>query len=68
MKLQISKDFLPSVHKELSKIKKDLYYRLSDFIKEHPVYSIVITTLVAVFIDTSGNYIYDLIKGYLPFL
>jgi hypothetical protein len=65
---QVSKDLVILVQSELRKIKKDLYYRLSDFIKEHPIHSIIISTAVALTIDTLGNYIYDLIKAFLPFL
>ncbi|MDQ3745499.1 MAG: hypothetical protein M3444_14060 [Acidobacteriota bacterium] len=58
---QVPKDFLPSVENELREIKKDLYYRLADFIKRHPIYSIFITLLSGIVLNIVASYLYDVL-------
>lgn len=57
---QVPKDFLPSVESELRRIKKDLYYRITDFIKNHPIYSILITVLTGIVLNILASYLYDI--------
>jgi len=59
---QLSKGFLSNLEKELSKIKKSLYYRLIDFIEKRPILAIVITALSAIFLNLLSNMLYDFIK------
>ncbi|MCA1614153.1 MAG: hypothetical protein LC800_08400, partial [Acidobacteria bacterium] len=57
---QVPKDFLPSVENELRRIKKDLYYRITDFVKNHPIYSILITVLTGIILNIVASYLYDI--------
>lgn len=66
MQSQVCKEFLPATEKELKKIKQALYFRIVEFVKKHPVWSLIFTTLGALVIDVSGNYVYDIIKDILP--
>jgi len=63
MSAQIAKDFLPSVEKELSNIRKALYYRMAAFVKTHPIYALAITTLSALLLNIVANYVYDYLKS-----
>lgn len=65
MGTQVAKDFLPDVEKELKRIRKSLYYRLVDFVMAHPIYALIITTIGALVINVSANFIYDCIKRYV---
>jgi glycosyltransferase involved in cell wall biosynthesis len=58
---QVPKDFLSSAEIELRRIKKDLYYRIADFIKNHPVYSILITLLTGILLNIAASYLYDML-------
>jgi hypothetical protein len=58
---QVPKDFLPSVENELRRINKDLYYRIADFIKNHPIYSILITLLTGIILNIVASYLYDIV-------
>lgn len=62
MELQLSRDFLPTMEKELPRMKKALYYRLSDFVKKKPILAIFITSLSAVLLSMTANLFYDILK------
>lgn len=64
MRSQISKEFLPSVEKELKRIRKPLYYRLTDLIKTHPIWALVITSLSAIILNIFSNYVYDFLPKF----
>ena len=58
----IPKDFLENIKKELKRLKKPLYYRITDWIKGHPILSMVLATLSAIVIDIGAALIYDVLK------
>lgn len=62
MQSQVCKEFLPATEKELKRIRQILYYRLVEFVKKHPVWSLILTSLSALVIDVLGNYFYDILK------
>lgn len=59
---QVPREFISSVEKELTRIRKPLYYRLTDFVKAHPLIALTITTVTALFLNIAANFIYDGIK------
>lgn len=61
--------FLADLQKEIKKLRIGSYYRLVDWLKENPKKAISITFLIGlIFSELLGNYIYDLIHDYLPFI
>jgi hypothetical protein len=59
---QVPTEFLSSVEKELTRLRKSLYYRLADFVKAHPLIALAITTVTALLLNIAANFIYDHIK------
>lgn len=57
----VPEDFLPSVETELKKIKKELYFRIADFIKEYPVFSLIITVITGIVLNMVASYLYDVL-------
>lgn len=51
----VSDKVLASVDKELKKLKKDLFYRITDFLKNHPILSLLITTLASFLLNLLCN-------------
>ena len=51
-------DYIEQLKKEIKQIKKPLYYRLFDWIKMHPVLSILITSILAIILNIISSIIY----------
>lgn len=62
MRGQVPKEFLVTAQKELKKIKKQMYFRMVDFVRAHPIIALVITTMTALMLNIAANFIYDAIK------
>ena len=58
-------DFLKNLKRELRSIKKSLYYRVSDWVKKHPVLSLTLAALASIFLGLVSSGLYDLLKGLL---
>ncbi|MEW6562495.1 MAG: hypothetical protein AB1400_04605 [Pseudomonadota bacterium] len=56
---QMEKHFISKLENELQRIKRPLFYKISDFIKQHPVWSLVITALSGLVLNIFANVIYD---------
>lgn len=52
--------FKSDVEKELQRLKKDLFYKISDFVKAHPILSIIIGGAFGITINVASSYIYQL--------
>lgn len=61
-KSQLDANTRHSLGRELKRIQKPLYYRISDFIKSHPIWALVITSLYGIILGVATNGIYDLVK------
>jgi len=55
-------DYIEQLKKEIKHIKKLLYFRMLDWIKLHPILSIVITTTFTILIGLLTSALYDLIR------
>lgn len=65
-KFKIEKEIIEKVQCELKKIKKDLYYQLTDFIKNYPILTILLSSLFAIILGVIGSTIATLIwENYL---
>lgn len=60
----IETNLIDKAQKELKQIKKGLFYDIMDFIKRHPIWSIVISSITAIILGTIGSilasFIYEL--------
>jgi hypothetical protein len=54
---KVSNDRIENAEKELSRIRKPLFHRMGDFIKAHPVRSLVITSLFAIILGVVSSLI-----------
>ncbi len=61
----VTKDFIKTLKRELKQIRKQFFYRISDFIKLHPIVSIIIGFFVAICPNMAANFLYDFIKFYI---
>lgn len=55
-------DFIELLSKEILKIKKPLYYQITDFIKSHPYLSLGIGIVFSVLFNILSSFLYDWIK------
>ena len=58
---RVSLDNLNVAQKEIRKIKKDQFYIILDFIKKHPMISIIISSFTAIILGTIGSIIASII-------
>ena len=59
---QLPDDYLNLLKREIKKIRKSTYYRITDFIKNHPYLSILIVAISNILFGIIGDFIYDLMK------
>jgi hypothetical protein len=63
---KISIEKINQAKKELKKINKPLFFRISDFVKKHPLWSLIISSFTAVILGTIGSIlgtiIYEVLK------
>lgn len=55
-------EYMKNLEKELKKIKKTVYYRISDFIKKKPILSLIIGILSSIGLNIFSCLLYDFIK------
>lgn len=58
---QLPSHYIPTLKKELKKIRKSKYNRLIDFVKQKPILSLVITALFSVILNILSCYIFELL-------
>lgn len=54
---KVSNDFIEGIKKEIKQIKKKPFYQITDFIKLHPILSIIISSLAAIVLGAIGSII-----------
>lgn len=62
---QVNSGFLLALDKELSKIKKALYFRMAEWVKANPLYALTITAFSAVVLNIIASAIYESAKSLL---
>lgn len=65
---QMPADLLSTLEKELPRIRKALYLRITDWIKKHPIYALAITATTAVALNLIASVIFEKVKHVLPWL
>ncbi|MPQ69657.1 MULTISPECIES: hypothetical protein [unclassified Pseudomonas] len=63
---KVSSETIEKCQSEIYGIQKDLFYKMTDFIKQHPVWSLAISGLTAIVLgaigSVVGSYVYEAIK------
>lgn len=63
---KVSNDTIEKCQSEIHGIQKDLFYKMSDFIKHHPIWSLAISGITAIVLGATGSvlgsYVYEAIK------
>ena len=54
-KAQVPREVISICQVEIKKVKKTLFYQISDFIKKHPIWSLVISGITAVLLSAVGS-------------
>lgn len=54
---KVSNEVISKVEKEIAKIKKPLFYQISDFVKRHPICSLLVSAVTAIILGAIGSYI-----------
>lgn len=58
---QTTNEFVPTIERELKKIKKDLYFRIEDWIKENPILSLLIAFGSGLLVNLISSIIFKLL-------
>lgn len=64
-KEKISNEIISKTQKEIRKIKKPIFYRIMEFIKKHPIWSLLISALSAIILGAIGSFIATLFYEYM---
>lgn len=56
-------NFVPILKRELKMIKKPCYFRIRDFIKRRPIFSLILAVLASFAVNIFSNYIYELFRS-----
>lgn len=66
-RVQVSNEMISKVQSEITRIRKPFFHRIADFVRRHPVWSIVISLVTAFAIGTLssalGAYVFELVTG-----
>jgi len=65
---QVNSRFLPTLNKELLKIKKALYFRIAEWVKAHPILALTVTVFSAISLNLIASVIFEKTKCLLPWL
>jgi hypothetical protein len=63
-KYELPTGLIDTLKQELKRIKKPLFYRIKDWIKAHPILSLIITFLSSILINMVSSILYDAIKWF----
>ena len=63
---KVSDETIAKCHSEIRRIRKVLFHRITDFIKQHPLWSLAISAVTAIILGATGSvlgsYVYEAIK------
>jgi hypothetical protein len=65
---QIESGFAESVQGELMRIRRPLFFRCADWVKRHPIYSLLFTSAFGVFLNVVASVLFEKAKKIMPWL
>ncbi len=54
---KVSNEVISKTQKDIAKIKKPLFYQIAEFVKKHPIWSLLISAVTAIILGAIGSYI-----------
>jgi len=60
---QVHVEFLPRLDRELARIRKSLYFRMTDWVRVHPLLALFFTGLSGVFLNILASIIFEKLKS-----
>jgi len=58
---KVSNEVISNVKNDIAKIKKPLFYRIAEFVKNHPIWSLLVSAITAIVLGAIGSFIASLI-------
>ena len=65
---QLPAEFVPTLERELLQIKKSLFVRMTEWVKVHPIFALLITATFGVVLNLIASVIFEKAKHVLPWL
>lgn len=65
---QVPAEFVPAVERELLRIKKTLFVRMTEWVKRHPIFALLITATFGILLNLIASIIFEKAKHVLPWL
>lgn len=65
---QVPAQFLPALDRELLRIQKSLYFRMSDWVKQHPIYALLITAASGLALNLVASVLFEKAKRIFSWL
>lgn len=62
----VSREFIDCYSREISKIRKDLYFRIADSVRRHPLVTLCLSLCVAFLINLLSSFVYDMLTPQRP--
>jgi hypothetical protein len=59
---------LPAIDRELRKIEKERFYRISDWVRGHPILALIVAGVSSVALNVAASIIFEKAKRILPWL
>lgn len=63
-KVQLPNNLLKTLGSELPKIQKALFFKVTDYVKTHPIKALCISSLFAIALNIIASLLYDLLKNF----
>ena len=61
---KVPNEVIDKIRNELGKVRKRIFYIVSDYIKAHPFIALAISSLSAIGLGIVGSFLYDVIRSY----
>lgn len=65
---QVTSGYLTALDQELLKIKKTVYFRMTEWVRKHPLYALAITAFSAIILNLIASVIFEKTKCLIPWL
>lgn len=65
---QVDSALIPALDNELRRIRRQLFYQAVDWVKSHPIYSLLITAVFAISLNVIASIIFEKAKRLWPWL
>jgi hypothetical protein len=64
----VSTHFLPTLHRELARIRKPRYFQITDWVRAHPLCALAITAASAIVLNVIASIVFESVRHAMPWL